>query len=178
MNQIPLCDAAATGLRARDDPHLPRGESFHQRQGLTPAADDARARLAARDGAGRGRSLVVALPMMMFGPQRQRLPTGRMRWGIKRISNDDLRQKFIDATVQAGRGAGRDLPDPDLKWNEARGHYDFGTIDWDEFWDVVGGRGQCNVTPGGTQQGTGRRRPGAEAAMAHAEKQAAPGPAA
>jgi ring-1,2-phenylacetyl-CoA epoxidase subunit PaaA len=84
--------------------------------------------------------------LMMFGP-----PDGEsthsaqsMRWGIKRISNDDLRQKFIDATVAAGQGAGRDPARPDLKWNAERGHYDFGPIDWDEFWRVVGGDGPCN----------------------------------
>jgi ring-1,2-phenylacetyl-CoA epoxidase subunit PaaA len=67
-----------------------------------------------------------------------------MRWGIKRISNDDLRQKFIDATAEQAKVLGVTLPDPELKWNDARGHYDFGPIDWAEFWRVVGGDGPCN----------------------------------
>jgi ring-1,2-phenylacetyl-CoA epoxidase subunit PaaA len=67
-----------------------------------------------------------------------------MRWGIKRISNDDLRQKFVDATVEQAKVLGVSLPDPDLKWNEARQSYDFGAIDWSEFWNVVNGHGPCN----------------------------------
>ena len=67
-----------------------------------------------------------------------------MRWGIKRVSNDDLRQKFIDATVPQAKVLGITLPDPDLKWNEERGHYDHGQIDWDEFWTTVNGHGPCN----------------------------------
>ena len=61
-----------------------------------------------------------------------------------RSSNDELRQKFVDATVQQAQVLGVTLPDPDLKWNEARGHHDFGAINWDEFWQVVGGNGPCN----------------------------------
>jgi ring-1,2-phenylacetyl-CoA epoxidase subunit PaaA len=67
-----------------------------------------------------------------------------MRWGIKRVSNDTLRQKFVDATVEQAKLLGVTLPDPELKWNDERGHYDFGAIDWDEFWQVVGGDGPMN----------------------------------
>jgi ring-1,2-phenylacetyl-CoA epoxidase subunit PaaA len=67
-----------------------------------------------------------------------------MLWKIKRQSNDELRQRFVDATVDQARILGVTLPDPDLKWNEERGHYDFGTIPWDEFWNVVKGNGPCN----------------------------------
>ena len=67
-----------------------------------------------------------------------------MRWGIKRISNDDLRQKFVDATVPQARILGVTLPDADLKWNEAKGRHDYGAIDWDEFWATVNGHGPCN----------------------------------
>jgi ring-1,2-phenylacetyl-CoA epoxidase subunit PaaA len=67
-----------------------------------------------------------------------------MKWGIKRISNDDLRQKFVDACMEQAKVLGVTFPDPNLKWNEARGHWDFGEIDWDEFWRVVGGDGPCN----------------------------------
>jgi ring-1,2-phenylacetyl-CoA epoxidase subunit PaaA len=98
-----------------------------------------------------------------------------MRWGIKRISNDDLRQKFIDATVPQSEVLGVQLPDPDLKWNEARGHYDFGPIDWQEFWQVVGGDGPCNrerlaARVSAWEGGAWVR----QAAMAYAEKHAEP----
>ena len=83
---------------------------------------------------------------MMFGPPDEESPNSAqsMRWGIKRISNDTLRQKFIDATVDQAKLLGVTLPDPDLKWNEARQAHDFGSIDWSEFWRVVGGDGPCN----------------------------------
>ncbi len=95
-----------------------------------------------------------------------------MRWGIKRISNDDLRQKFIDATVPQAKVLGVTLPDPDLKWNEARGHYDYGQIDWQEFWNTVEGNGPCNKERLATRvkahkDGQWVR----DAAMAHARKQ-------
>ena len=67
-----------------------------------------------------------------------------MAWKIKRVSNDDLRQQFVDATVPQAAFIGLEVPDPDLRWNEERGHYDFGEIDWDEFWTVVKGDGPCN----------------------------------
>ena len=85
-----------------------------------------------------------------------------MRWGIKRVSNDTLRQKFVDATVQQAKVLGVTLPDPDLKWNAEREHWDFGAIDWAEFWRVVGGDGPVQPrAPGDTRQGLGRRRLGA-----------------
>ena len=97
-----------------------------------------------------------------------------MAWGIKRFSNDDLRQKFVDMTVPQAIKLGLTLPDPDLRWNEERGHWDFGAIDWDEFWRVLKGDGPCN-----TERLAWRRRAheeGAwvrEAAMAYADKQLA-----
>jgi ring-1,2-phenylacetyl-CoA epoxidase subunit PaaA len=83
---------------------------------------------------------------MMFGPPDDQSPNSAqsMRWGIKRVSNDELRQKFIDATVEQAKVLGVTLPDPELKWNEERQHNDFGKIDWSEFWNVVGGNGPCN----------------------------------
>ena len=110
---------------------------------------------------------------MMFGP-----PDGEslhseqsMRWGIKRNSNDELRQKFVDATVDQAKVLGITLPDPDMKWNEERQHWDFGAIDWDEFWRVVGGDGPCNRERLATRvtawdEGGWVR----EAALAHAKK--------
>lgn len=95
-----------------------------------------------------------------------------MRWGIKRISNDDIRQKFVDATVPQAEVLGVRLPDPDLKWNETRGHYDYGQIDWDEFWQTVNGHGPCNRERLATrvrahENGQWVR----DAALAYAEKQ-------
>ena len=81
--------------------------------------------------------------LMMFGPHDSASQHGEQstKWGIKRISNDDLRQKFVDATAPQAQVLGVTLPDPALKWNEARGHYEYGEIDWDEFWSVVNGHG-------------------------------------
>jgi ring-1,2-phenylacetyl-CoA epoxidase subunit PaaA len=67
-----------------------------------------------------------------------------MAWGIKRFSNDDLRQRFIDMTVPQSEALGLTLPDPDLAWNESRGHYDFGEIDFTELFEVIKGNGPCN----------------------------------
>jgi ring-1,2-phenylacetyl-CoA epoxidase subunit PaaA len=84
--------------------------------------------------------------LMMFGP-----PDGESqhsdqstRWKIKRFSNDELRQKFVDATVPQAEYLGLKVPDADLKWNEATGHWDYGVIDWQEFQDVLSGNGPCN----------------------------------
>jgi ring-1,2-phenylacetyl-CoA epoxidase subunit PaaA len=113
--------------------------------------------------------------LMMFGPpdSASTHSTQSMRWGIKRISNDELRQKFVDATVEQGKVLGVAMPDPLLKWNEARGHHDFGPIDWDEFWRVVNGHGPCNkerlaARGKAWDEGAWVR----EAALAHAKKQA------
>jgi ring-1,2-phenylacetyl-CoA epoxidase subunit PaaA len=97
-----------------------------------------------------------------------------MRWGIKRISNDDLRQKFVDATVEQAKVLGVTLPDPELRWNDQRQHWDFGAIDWSEFWRVVGGDGPCNRERLATR--VKAHEDGAwvrEAAMAHERKRAA-----
>ena len=83
---------------------------------------------------------------MMFGPPDAESPhtAQSVRWRIKRLTNDELRQKFVDVTVEQAKVLGLDMPDKDLKWNEERGHYDFGAIDWVEFWNVVKGNGPCN----------------------------------
>jgi ring-1,2-phenylacetyl-CoA epoxidase subunit PaaA len=80
---------------------------------------------------------------MMFGPHDSASTHSEesMKWKIKRVSNDDLRQQFVDMTVPQADFLGLTIPDPDLRWNEERGHYDFGEIDWDEFWRVVKGHG-------------------------------------
>ena len=84
--------------------------------------------------------------LMMFGPHDSESTYSEqsMAWNIKRQSNDALRQEFIDMTVRQADYLGLSVPDPDLSWNEERGHYDFGPIDWDEFWSVVKGNGPLN----------------------------------
>jgi len=146
MNQIPLCKCSY-GPYARAMVRICKEESFHQRQGydllLTMMKGTREQRDMVQDAVNRWWWPSI----MMFGPHDKDSTHSAQssRWGIKRISNDDLRQKFVDATVEQAKVLGVTLPDADLKWNEARGHYDFGEIDWDEFWAVVNGDGQCNV---------------------------------
>jgi ring-1,2-phenylacetyl-CoA epoxidase subunit PaaA len=146
MNQVPLCRCSYAPY-ARAMVRICREESFHQRQGydalhvmMTRGTDAQKAMV--QDAVNRW----WWPSLMMFGPPDDKSPNSEqsMRWGIKRISNDELRQKFVDACVQQAGVLGVALPDPELKWNESRGHHDFGAIDWDEFWRVVGGEGPCN----------------------------------
>ena len=83
---------------------------------------------------------------MMFGPSDDNSPNSEqsMRWKIKRKSNDTLRQEFVNKTVPQAHYLGLTIPDSDLKWNEKRGSYDFGEINWDEFYNVIQGNGPCN----------------------------------
>jgi ring-1,2-phenylacetyl-CoA epoxidase subunit PaaA len=121
-------------------------ESFHQRQGyeimitLCRGTDEQRAM--AQDALDRW----WWPSLMMFGPHDSESTHSEksIEWKIKRISNDDLRQQFVDMTVPQADYLGLTIPDPDLKWNEERDHYDFGPIDWDEFWAVVKGHGPMN----------------------------------
>jgi ring-1,2-phenylacetyl-CoA epoxidase subunit PaaA len=146
MNQVPIC-RCSYGPYARAMIRICREESFHQRQGyeslltMMQKGTDAQ-RAMVQDAVNRWWWPSI----MMFGPPDDQSPNSAqsMRWGIKRVSNDELRQRFIDATAEQAKVLGVTLPDPDLKWNEERQHYDFGTIDWDEFWRVVGGNGPCN----------------------------------
>ncbi|MBU6270906.1 MAG: 1,2-phenylacetyl-CoA epoxidase subunit A [Betaproteobacteria bacterium] len=145
MNQVPLC-RCSYGPYARAMIRICKEESFHQRQGFdimlalcrgTPAQ-----KAMAQDALDRWWWPVV----MMFGPSDSESihSAQTMRWGIKRLSNDELRQRFIDATVPQAELLGLRIPDPALRWNEARGHYDHGPIDWSEFWRVIEGDGPCN----------------------------------
>ena len=149
MNQIPLT-RCSYGPYARAMVRVCKEESFHQRQGydllltLMKGSTDQRAMV--QDAVNRW----WWPSLMMFGPHDSESTNSgdSMKWGIKRISNDDLRQKFVDATVPQAKLLGVTLPDPDLKWNSARGeagHWDFGPIDWSEFWSVVNGHGECNA---------------------------------
>jgi ring-1,2-phenylacetyl-CoA epoxidase subunit PaaA len=173
MNQIPLC-RCSYGPYARAMVRVCKEESFHQRQGyealLTMMKGTQEQRDMVQDAVNRWWWKCLA----MFGPpdSDSHHSAQGMRWGIKRISNDELRQKFVDATVPQAKVLGVSLPDPKLKWNEARGHYDFGEIDWNEFWDVVNGNGPCNKERLATrvkahEDGQWVR----DAALAYAEKQ-------
>lgn len=145
MNQVPLC-RTSYGPYARAMVRVCKEESFHQRQGfeimLTLSKGTDVQKKMAQDALNRWWWPSI----MMFGPSDDNSPhtAQSMRWRIKRFTNDELRQKFIDVTVEQAKILGLTAPDPDLKWNEERGHYDFGAINWDEFWNVVKGNGPCN----------------------------------
>jgi len=175
MNQIPLC-RCSYGPYARAMIRICKEESFHQRQGydimLALARGTAAQKAMAQDALDRWWWPVV----MMFGPSDADSvhSAQTMKWGIKRISNDDLRQKFVDAIVPQAELLGLTIPDPALKWNAERGHYDFGPIDWEEFWRTVNGDGPCNRERladrvRAHENGAWVR----EAALAHARRQAA-----
>jgi ring-1,2-phenylacetyl-CoA epoxidase subunit PaaA len=121
-------------------------ESFHQRQGfeslLVLSRGSAEQRAMCQDAIDRW----WWPALMMFGPRDSESTHSdlSMKWKIKRMSNDELRQRFIDMIAEQVKVLNMTLPDPDLKWNEERGHYDFGAIDWNEFWQVVNGHGPCN----------------------------------
>lgn len=145
MNQVPLC-RCSYGPYARAMVRVCKEESFHQRQGyeimLSLCNGTPEQKAMAQDALNRWWWPSI----MMFGPNDADSPhtAQSMNWKIKRFTNDELRQKFIDATAPQADILGITIPDPDLKWNEETGHYDFGPIDWDEFWAVVKGNGPCN----------------------------------
>lgn len=145
MNQVPLC-RASYGPYARAMVRVCKEESFHQRQGfeimLTLAKGSDIQRKMAQDAFNRW----WWPSLMMFGPPDAESPNtaNSVRWRIKRMTNDELRQKFVDVTVEQAKILGLTIPDNDLMWNEARGHHDFGSIDWQEFYNVVKGNGPCN----------------------------------
>jgi len=175
MNQIPLC-RCTYGPYARAMIRICKEESFHQRQGFDVLLSMMKGTQAQKDMVQQAVDRWWWPVLMMFGPSdKDSIHSGQsFKWGIKRISNDDLRQKFVDATVEQAAILGVTLPDPDLKWNEALGQHEYGAIDWDEFWRVVNGDGPCNKERLATRvkahdDGAWVR----EAALAHAEKQAA-----
>ncbi len=142
MNQVPL-QRTSYGPYARAMVRVCKEESFHQRQGYEIM-------MALADGTAEQRAMAQdALDrwwwpsLMMFGPPDDNSPNTAqsMRWRIKRDTNDDLRQKFVDVTVAQAEHLGLAIPDPDLVWNEERQGYDYGAIDWDEFYAVVRGEG-------------------------------------
>ncbi|MEL7467366.1 MAG: 1,2-phenylacetyl-CoA epoxidase subunit PaaA [Pseudomonadota bacterium] len=145
MNQIPLC-RCSYGPYARAMIRVCKEESFHQRQGYEIMMTLAKGTDDQKDMAQDALNRWWWPSLMMFGPHDSDSTHGdqSMAWKIKRFTNDELRQKFVDATVPQGEHLGLTFPDPDLKWNEERGHHDFGPIDWDEFWRVVKGGGIMN----------------------------------
>ncbi len=175
MNQIPLC-RCSYGPYARAMVRVCKEESFHQRQGyellltLCRGSDEQKAMV--QDALNRW----WWPSLMMFGPNdsESKHSAQSMAWKIKRFSNDELRQKFVDATVQQAEFLGISVPDPDLKFDEETGHYTFGEIDWQEFIEVIAGNGPCNK-----QRMEKRRKAHSdgewvrEAAQAYASKQAA-----
>jgi ring-1,2-phenylacetyl-CoA epoxidase subunit PaaA len=172
MNQVPLC-RASYGPYARAMIRVCKEESFHQRQGfeilLTLCRGSKEQKAMAQDALNRW----WWPSLMMFGPNDDASPhtVQSMKWKIKRFTNDELRQKFVDICKEQSDILGLTIPDPDLKWNEESRHYDFGEINWNEFWNVVKGNGPCNK-----ERLTARvsaHRDGEwvrEAALAHAEK--------
>ena len=175
MNQIPLCRCSYAPY-ARAMVRVCREESFHQRQGYDALLTMMQKGTAAQKAMVQDATNRWWWPsLMMFGPPDDQSPNTAqsMRWGIKRLTNDELRQKFVNAAVEQARILGVTLPDPDLTWNEARNAYDFGAIDWSEFWQVVNGDGPCNKERlaervDAWNDGEWVR----EAALAHARKQA------
>jgi ring-1,2-phenylacetyl-CoA epoxidase subunit PaaA len=145
MNQVPLC-RCSYGPYARAMIRICKEESFHQRQGfeilLTLGRGTDAQRAMAQDAINRWWWPSV----MMFGPNDDASPHTKqsMDWKIKRFSNDELRQKFIDVCAEQVKILGLTIPDEKLQWNEQRKHYDFGEINWEEFWNVVNGNGPCN----------------------------------
>ena len=144
-NQIPLC-RCSYGPYARAMIRICKEESFHQRQGYEimtamMAGTDEQKRMA-QDAMNRWWWPSI----MMFGPPDEvsTHSAQSMSWKIKRFSNDELRQRFVDATVPQAHAIGLTFPDPDLKFNEETGHWEYGEIDWEEFWAVVRGDGRCN----------------------------------
>jgi ring-1,2-phenylacetyl-CoA epoxidase subunit PaaA len=152
-------------------------ESFHQRQGFEIMMK------LCLDGSPEQKAMAQDAfnrwwwpTLMMFGPKDSESPNSEqsMRWKIKRFSNDELRQRFVDMMVPQAEFLGLTVPDKDLKFNEETGHYEFGEVDWDEFWNVVKGNGLANKHRIETrvkafEEGAWVR----EAALAHAKKREA-----
>ncbi len=172
MNQVPLC-RTSYGPYARAMVRICKEESFHQRQGyeimLTLARGTEVQKKMAQDALNRW----WYPSLMMFGPSDQDSPhtAQSMAWRIKRFTNDELRQRFVDITVPQAELIGLTVPDPNVRWNEERQHYDFSPINWEEFNEILKGNGPCNrqrikARVKAHEEGAWVR----EAALAYAEK--------
>ena len=146
MNQVPLC-RCSYGPYARAMIRVCKEESFHQRQGFEIVTQLAKGTPEQKEMAQESLNRWWWPSLMMFGPNdAESTHTAQsMKWKIKRNTNDELRQMFIDATVPQAELIGLKIPDKDLKFNEETGQYDSGEINWDEFWQVVKGYGPCNT---------------------------------
>ncbi len=171
-NQVPLC-RSSYGPYGRAMVRICKEESFHQRQGYELLMTMMRGTAAQIRMVQESVDRFWWPALMMFGPPDDESPNTEqsMAWGVKRHTNDELRQRFVDMSVPQAEKLGVTFPDPALRWNPQRGHHDFGTPDWAEFWAVVKGNGPCNA------QRVAHRKSahddGAwvrEAAMAHAAK--------
>jgi len=174
MNQVALC-RTSYGPYARAMVRICKEESFHQRQGydilLTLSKGNEAQKRMCQDAINRW----WWPSLMMFGPPDANSPHSAqsLKWKIKRVSNDELRQRFVDMTIPQCNILGMTLPDPNLVWNQDRGHHDFGEIDWVEFNNVLKGNGPCNKER--LEARLNAHNEGAwvrEAAMVHAEKRA------
>lgn len=173
MNQVPLC-RCSYGPYARAMVRVCKEESFHQRQGFEILLTLSKGTKAQKEMAQDALNRWWWPSLMMFGPKDADSPhTGQsVQWKIKRFTNDELRQKFVDMTVPQADVLGLTVPDPALKFNKETGHYEFGEIDWNEFWNVVKGNGPCNKQR--MEARIKAHEDGAwvrDAAMAYAEKQ-------
>ncbi len=146
MNQVPL-QRTSYGPYARAMIRICKEESFHQRQGYDAIRKMAEGTPEQKKMAQDALNRFWYPSLMMFGPSDKDSvhSTQSMAWKIKMNTNDELRQKFVDQTVPQAEFLGLTVPDPDLKWNEDRGHYDFSEPDWSEFYDVIKGNGPCNT---------------------------------
>ncbi|GAB4286883.1 MAG: 1,2-phenylacetyl-CoA epoxidase subunit A [Roseovarius sp.] len=175
MNQVPL-QRTSYGPYARAMVRICKEESFHQRQGYDIMMKMAQGSPAQRRMAQDALNRFWYPALMMFGPSdKDSVHSAQsMAWKIKINTNDELRQKFVDQTVPQAEYLGLSIPDPDLKWNEERGHYDFSQPDWSEFFEVLKGNGPCNA-----ERMAARRKAWEDGAwvreglLAHARKKAA-----
>ncbi|MBV9498184.1 MAG: 1,2-phenylacetyl-CoA epoxidase subunit A [Acidobacteriaceae bacterium] len=174
INQIPIC-RCSYGPYARAMVRICKEETFHMRQGFEIMMTLCRGTPAQKAMAQDALNRWWWPSLMMHGPSdaESTHSAQSIRWKIKLFSNDELRQKFVDQTVPQAEYLGLKIPDPDLKWNAERGHYDFGKIDWDEFYNVIKGNGPCNrerlrARIAAHEEGSWVR----SAAAAHAEKRA------
>ncbi len=174
-NQVPLC-RSSFGPYARAMIRICKEESFHQRQGYELLMTMMRGTDVQRDMVQESVNRWWWPSLMMFGPPDDESPNTAqsMAWKIKRHTNDELRQRYVDMSVPQAEALGVTFPDPELRWNAETGHYDFGQIDWDDFKRVVSGHGPCNAER--VEHRRTAHENGAwvrEAAIAYADKQAA-----
>jgi ring-1,2-phenylacetyl-CoA epoxidase subunit PaaA len=174
-NQVPLC-RSSFGPYARAMVRICKEESFHQRQGYELLMTMMRGTDAQREMVQESVDRWWWPSLMMFGPPDADSPNTEqsMAWKIKRHTNDELRQRYVDMSVPQAEALGVTFPDPALRWNAETGHYDFGQIDWEDFKRVVSGDGPCNVER--IEHRRTAHEDGAwvrEAAIAYANKQAA-----